>query len=561
MRTAIVTGTAGGIGEAVAQDLARWGWQVYGFDIRAADRTLVTSDLAGFGGSVEPVTVDVADRAAVHAAVAAVLAATGGTLDAVVANAGIRRAGAFEQTPMAEVRRMMAVNLNGAMNVTRAALPGLRAAGSGRLVVVSAIEGLAAVAGSAAYGASKWALEGWAESLAHELHPHGVGVSIVEPSPTRTSLRHGDVSGDPDGPYAALVQGVEAADDRAWARSLDPNTVSATLVAAAEGRRGLRHPVGMSARKRFLARGKVPSSLERRLVGRLAHLDPPKPSPRDPEGVVMVTGCSSGIGLLTAVELARRGRRVAATMRDLSRRGALDAALAEAGVADRVEVLALDVTNPPSIDAAFAQADSWVRIAGDVGRIIGLVNNAGVLAVGPFEEVAPAAVDRMVDVNLLGAMAVTHAALSRMRGHGGRIAFVSSAAAFGGLPGWSGYAATKWGMEGFAESLAHEVGPHGIDVALVEPAVHRTPMVDAAGWQGRRDGPYAALGAAMEAASGRMVEQAGDPTVVARTLAATFDGGRPVLRRPVGRSAWLRWAARGWVPFSVQRRLVARLLG
>jgi len=158
-------------------------------------------------------------------------------------------------------------------------------------------------------------------------------------------------------------------------------------------------------------------------------------------------------------------------------------------------------------------------------------------------------------------MAVTHAALPRMRAHGGRIAFVSSAAAFGGLPGWSGYTATKWGMEGFAESLAHEVGPHGIDVAIVEPGMHRTPMVDAAAWQGRPDGPYSELGAAMEAASDRMVARAGDPLAVARTVAATFDGGRPVLRRPVGRAAWLRWAARGWVPFGVQRRLVARVLG
>ncbi len=562
MRTAIVTGAASGIGEAIAQDLARWGWRVYGFDLRAGERTLVASDLAGFGGAVEPVTVDVADRAAVEAAVAAVLAATGGTLDAVVANAGIRAVGPFEETPMADVARMVAVNLGGAMHVTRAALPALRASDEGRVVVVSAIEGLAAAPGSAAYGGSKWALEGWAESLAHELHPHGVGVSIVEPSPTRTDMRHhGHVSGDPDGPYASLVESVEAADDRAWTRALDPNVVSATLVSCVEGQRGLRHPVGVSARARFLARGKVPTALERRVVARLARLDGPKASPRDPEGVVMVTGCSSGIGLLTAVELARRGRRVAATMRDTARRGALDAALAEAGVADRVEVLPMDVTSPASIDEAFERADHWVRVAGDVGRIVGLVNNAGVLAVGPFEELPPAEVDRVVATNLVGTMAVTHAALRRMRGHGGRIVCVSSGAAFMGLPGWSAYAASKWGVEGWAEALAYEAGPHGIDVALVEPGVHRTPMVDAAAWQGDPDGPYAALAAGMAAAQPRMVDSAGDPEVVARVIAAAFEGGRPAMRRPVGRTARLRWAARGWVPFGVQRRLAARVLG
>ena len=78
---------------------------MFGFDLRAGESTLLPSDLAGFGGSVEPIRVDVTDRAAVEAAVAAVLATTGGTLDAVVANAGIRVAGVFEETPFAQIRR------------------------------------------------------------------------------------------------------------------------------------------------------------------------------------------------------------------------------------------------------------------------------------------------------------------------------------------------------------------------------------------------------------------------------------------------------------------------
>ena len=175
MRTAIVTGAAGGIGEATASDLARWGWRVFGFDLRAGESNLAPSDLAGFGGSLEPIRVDVTDRAAVEAAVAAVLAATGGTLDAVVANAGVRVAGAFEETPFDEVRRLFEVNLGGVMHVTRAALPALRATEASRVVVVSSVGGLSALPGLAAYCGSKWAVEGWAESLAHELQPLGVG--------------------------------------------------------------------------------------------------------------------------------------------------------------------------------------------------------------------------------------------------------------------------------------------------------------------------------------------------------------------------------------------------
>ena len=561
MRTAIVTGAAGGIGEATASDLARWGWRVFGFDLRAGESNLASSDLVGFGGSIEPIRVDVTDRAAVEAAVAAVLAATGGTLDAVVANAGVRVAGAFEETPFDEVRRLFDVNLAGVMHVTRAALPALRATEASRVVVVSSVGGLSALPGLAAYCGSKWAVEGWAESLAHELHPLGVGVALVEPASVRTGLWDlGTVHGDPDGPHASLVDAVEAGDDRAWARALDPASVSATMVAVVEGRRGLRHPVGLTARARLAARGLVPAGLQRRVVGRLTRQPSPVASPRNPEGVVMVTGCSSGFGLEITVELARRGHRVAATMRDLARRGSLDTALSEAGVADRVEILQMDVTDRASIAEAFARADRWVQLAGDVGRIVGLVNNAGVASVGPFEKLPPVEVGRVIETNLLGTLAVTHAALPRMRPHGGRIVFISSSSGLGGLPTWSAYAASKWGVEGFAESLAFEVGPHGIDVALVEPGAFPTGIWRDDFWYGDPDGPYATLAGAMAVADRKAFEAGGDPALVARRVAACLSGSRPVTRHPVGRGAWLRWAARGVVPFGIQRRIVARLL-
>jgi len=562
MRTAIVTGSSSGIGEALSLDLARWGWRVFGFDLTAADSPMTSSDLAGFGGSVEPMVVDVTDRMAVEAAVARVLAATGGTLDAVVANAGIREAGAFEETPVEDLKRLFDVNLGGAMHLARAALPALRSTLDSRIVIVSSVGGLSALPGLAAYCGSKWALEGWAESLAHELATQGVGVSLVEPASVQTGLWDaGTIHGDPDGPYASVIEALEDGDDRAWARALDPHSVSATMVAVVEGRRGLRHPIGLTARARFVARGVVPAGVQRRIIGRLTHQDPPARSPRHPDGVIMVTGCSSGFGLHTAVELARRGRRVAATMRDLSRRGPLDAALAEAGVADRVEVLRLDVTDQSSIDETMAVADSWLRLAGDVGRLVGLVNNAGLLAVGPFEELPPDAVDRVLDTNLHGTLAVTRAVLPRLRGHGGRIVCVTSSSGLGGLPTWSAYAASKWGVEGWAESLAFEVGPHGIDVVLVEPGAYPTGIWRDDVRHGSPDGPYGPMVEAMAAADRGAAESGGDPKAVARVVARAFDAHRPRTRRPVGRGAWLRWAARGVVPFGVQRRVVARMVG
>ena len=234
------------------------------------------------------------------------------------------------------------------------------------------------------------------------------------------------------------------------------------------------------------------------------------------------------------------------------------AALSEAGVADRVEILQMDVTDRVSIAEAFARADRWVQLAGDVGRIVGLVNNAGVVSVGPFEELPPAEVGRVIETNLLGTLAVTHAALPRMRPHGGRIVFISSSSGLGGLPTWSAYAASKWGVEGFAESLAFEGGPHGSDVALGEPGVFPTGIWRDDSWHGDPDGPYATLIEAMADADRNAVETAGDPAVGARTVAACLSGSRPVIRHPVGRGAWVRWAARGVVPFGSWRQARAR---
>ena len=163
--------------------------------------------------------------------------------------------------------------------------------------------------------------------------------------------------------------------------------------------------------------------------------------------------------------------------------------------------------------------------------------------------------------NLHGTLAVTRAALPRMRGHGGRIVCVTSSAALGGLPTWSAYAASKWGVEGWAESLAFEVGPHGIDVALVEPGAFPTGVWTKAARYGSPDGPYGPTVVGMEAADHRAAQSGGDPVAVARVVARAFNDRHPPFRRPVGRGAWLRWVARGVVPFGAQRRLLSRGVG
>ena len=562
MRTAIVTGTSSGIGLAVAIELAYSGWRVTGIDVADSARLTATAELSGVGEAVTAVTADVTDRRQVDAAVGRVLAEYGGRLDALVNNAGIRVAGPFEETPMSAIRHQFDVNLAGPMNVTRAALPGLRATEGSRLVNVSSVGGLSPLPGLAGYCGSKWALEGWTEALAHELRPLGVRVALVEPASVETGLwSAGSVYGNPDGPYSRLVRQVEVGDNDARDRAVDPITVADAVVAVVERRRGLRHPVGWSARARCAARGVVPAGLQRRLLGRLTGQEPGKPSPRHADGVILVTGCSTGFGLQIAVELARRGRRVAATMRDLDRRGRLDAVLADAEVADRVEVLAMDVTDPGSVYDVFLQVDRWEAVAGERGRLIGVVNNAGIRAVGAFEDIPPAVVDRVLETNLYGTLTVSRAAIPRLRTHGGRIVCVTSSSALAGLPAWSAYAASKWGVEGWAESMALETTPHGIDMVLVEPGAYPTDIWRDGTTFGTDDSPYVLMNEAMAEADRQAAERGGDPADVARVVARAFDARSTLIRRPVGRGAWLRWAARGVVPFGVQRWATERMLG
>tara|TARA_B100000586_G_scaffold140556_1_gene101816 strand:- start:714 stop:1466 length:753 start_codon:yes stop_codon:yes gene_type:complete len=248
-------------------------------------------------------------------------------------------------------------------------------------------------------------------------------------------------------------------------------------------------------------------------------------------------------------------------MRDTSRRDKLDQALTADGLSERVEILHMDVTDPGSIYDVFTVVERWEEMAGEKGRLVGVVNNAGVRAVGAFEEIPPVAVEHMMEVNLFGSIAVTRAALSRMRPHGGRIVFVSSSSALVGEPTWAAYAASKWAVEGWAESLAFETAPHGIGLVLVEPGAYSTELNRPGTSFGSEDGPYHLMNEAMAEADRRQLERGGDPVDVARVVAIAFDSRRLPTRRPVGRDAQLRWFTRGLVPLGVQRWVRDRTLG
>jgi NAD(P)-dependent dehydrogenase (short-subunit alcohol dehydrogenase family) len=227
-KTWFITGASSGFGHAFAEHaLAR------GHNVVATARQI--SALEGLAtaapGRVLPLALDVTRAGEAQAAVDAAVARFG-HIDVLINNAGYGVVGAFEETPDSELRSIMDTNFFGAMNVTRAAIPTLRAQRSGAIVNISSLGGQLSFAGFSAYSATKFAVEGISEALAQEMAPFGVKVLIVEPGQFRTNLagpgmRHMpamDVYRDVVGgtrEFASTMHGTQAGDPRKAAAALE----------------------------------------------------------------------------------------------------------------------------------------------------------------------------------------------------------------------------------------------------------------------------------------------------------------------------------------------------
>jgi NAD(P)-dependent dehydrogenase (short-subunit alcohol dehydrogenase family) len=181
-RTWLITGASRGFGRSFAQAALAAGDRV---GATARDTSSLEDLVAEHGDAVLPIELDVTDRGAVFAGVRSVHEHFG-RLDVVVNNAGYGVSGAIEELSEEQARRQLEVNLFGALWVTQAALPILREQRSGWIVQVSSIGGLAAFPLTGIYHASKWALEGFSETLRQEVEPFGIKVLMVEPSGFRT---------------------------------------------------------------------------------------------------------------------------------------------------------------------------------------------------------------------------------------------------------------------------------------------------------------------------------------------------------------------------------------
>ena len=235
-RVAIVTGVSSGIGTATARALVGRGYRVFGTARSAA---------SFLPAGTERLLLDVRDEASIDAGVAEVLARAG-RIDLLVNNAGGTVIGAVEETSLEQARDLFDVNFFGAMRMTQAVLPAMRAQRSGRIVFISSVLGFLPAPFMGLYAASKHALEGLAESLDHETRTLGIRAALVEPGFMRTNF-------DSNGTLAAhLVGDYQQARDhsrenfrRNTEGAEDPQVVAEAVVeAATAGKPRLRYPVG-----------------------------------------------------------------------------------------------------------------------------------------------------------------------------------------------------------------------------------------------------------------------------------------------------------------------------
>jgi NAD(P)-dependent dehydrogenase (short-subunit alcohol dehydrogenase family) len=271
----------------------------------------------------------------------------------------------------------------------------------------------------------------------------------------------------------------------------------------------------------------------------------------------IVTGSSSGFGLLTAVELAKAGFRVVASMRDLGRRELLDKAANSAGVRAKIDIRQLDVTH-------FSVMPEFVEhVIHDYGRIDVLLNNAGFAVAGFIEDLELEEIRAQFETNFFGHVALTKAVLPVMRQQrSGHIIMVSSISGLHGSPTISSYSSSKHALEGWSESLRIEVNSLGIKVVLVEPGSFQTDI-----WtRNARIAAKAFDGRSLNRERGERMRDRiqqlpkKDPIAAARVITRIAQHPNPKLRYVLGNDAHVQLWLKRLLPWKWHEKLIARAL-
>jgi NAD(P)-dependent dehydrogenase (short-subunit alcohol dehydrogenase family) len=253
---------------------------------------------------------------------------------------------------------------------------------------------------------------------------------------------------------------------------------------------------------------------------------------------VVVTGASSGIGFAIAAELARAGYAVFGTVR----RAEDEAALVQAGVVP----VRMDVTDTASIASALAAVRE--RLAG--WPLAALVNNAGMPAAGPLELLPLDELRRVLEVNLIGQVAVTQAFLPLLKAARARIVNMSSVAGRAVLPFLGPYAASKFGLEAISDALRRELAPFGVRVIVIEPGNIQSKIwdkVEQLDLSRYRGTPYERVLGPFRDAALKGGREAPPATLVSRVVLRALTARRPPIRVIVSRHPWAERLA-VWLP-------------
>jgi NAD(P)-dependent dehydrogenase (short-subunit alcohol dehydrogenase family) len=269
----------------------------------------------------------------------------------------------------------------------------------------------------------------------------------------------------------------------------------------------------------------------------------------------IVTGTSSGFGLSTSIELARKGFTVVAAMRNINKDNDLLQEARKHGVESQIIIYELDVTNEKSI-LAFQ-----TRVVDAFGRVDVLVNNAGYAGAGFVEEISMDEYRKQFETNVFGVIAVTKVFLPVMRiQKHGCIINVSSISGKVAFPGLSPYIASKHAIEGWSESLRLEMQPFGVKVVLIEPGSYKTNI-----WSSGKqvaveslqsDSPYHDYMQSIERYIAEGEKGFGNPLEVARKIAAIAVMKNPVMRHPIGRGVKASIFLKNFLPWKVWEKII-----
>ena len=272
--------------------------------------------------------------------------------------------------------------------------------------------------------------------------------------------------------------------------------------------------------------------------------------------IAIITGASSGFGLLTTLELEKNGYHVIATMRNITKQTKLISQAKELQLQQNIQIQQLDVTDSESIH-------TFQLFLQTLDRVDLLVNNAGYASGGFVEEIPIEEYRRQFETNVFGAIAVTQLVLPFMRKQlSGKIINVSSISGKIGFPGLSPYVSSKYALEGWSESLRLEVKSFGIEVSLVEPGSYNTNIWEVgkqlAENQSKTESLYKEYMDKIQNHINTGSHTFGDPLDVAKKIVAIAGATQTTLRYPIGKGVKFMMIAKKILPWEWWEFLVLR---